>query len=70
MDFRAWAFSIEKSSSMRFRFASSEDFTPYDQSRFNPVRGTMQIHQIVYMAATKSSDRTCISVSMSRLGSI
>jgi hypothetical protein len=47
MDFRAWAFSIEKSSSMRFHFVSSEDFTSYDQSRLNPVRGTMQIHQIV-----------------------
>jgi hypothetical protein len=47
MDFRAWAFSIGKSSSMRFRFVSSEDFTSYDQSRLNPVCGTMQIHQIV-----------------------
>ena len=47
MDFRAWSFSIEKSSSMRFRFVSSEDFTSYDQSRLNPLRGTMQIHQNV-----------------------
>ena len=47
MDFRAWAVSIEKSSSMRFHFVSSEDFTSYDQSRLNPVHGTMQIHQIV-----------------------
>jgi hypothetical protein len=52
MDFRA--FSIEKSSSMRFHFVSSGDFTSYDQSRLNPVRGTMQIHQIVgiFLATT------------------
>jgi hypothetical protein len=57
MDFRAWAFSIEKSSSMRFRFVSSEDFTYYDQSCLNPVRGTMQIHQIVGIGNNKLKSR-------------
>jgi hypothetical protein len=35
-------------------FVSSGDFTSYDQSRLNPVRGTMQIHQIVgiFLATT------------------
>jgi hypothetical protein len=56
MDFRA--FSIEKSSSMRFHFVSSGDFTSYDQSRLNPVRGTMQIHQIVgIVLATTNRNR-------------